>query len=300
MSSSNRPKVFAVCHDAGGAEIVSAYIRAHRMRYRFFVFAAGPAMKIFRRKRIAAIFFEDQSFHDFFVAHPDVSFVLAGTGASGMEARAIVSARAHHIKTVAFLDHWVNYRERFHYPASDWEKHLPDEIWVGDRYGYQLAKQYFPRTIVRLVPNPYFQEVRTLYRRAVLRAPSHDAILFMSEPVPYGEERILATLLEFFATHAPRALFIIRFHPTESRSKHDALIRRYQRRLHIVKSRRAYIVDDLARAKLVIGMESVALVASVICRKKTASFIPDTTRPLRLPFPQIRLIRNIDEFAQLL
>jgi hypothetical protein len=290
-----RPLVVAICHDAGGAEIVSAYIRAHRTQYRFFALVAGPAMKIFRRKHIAATVFEDQSFHDFFVAHPDVRFVLAGTGASGMEARAIATARVHHVHTVAFLDHWVNYRERFRYPEAGWEAHLPDEIWVGDRSGYVLAKEFFPQTSVRLLPNPYFREVRASYGHAYARAPYHDAVLFMSEPVPYGEVQILNELLHFFATRLSGATFIIRFHPTESRHKYDALIRKYCRRLHIVKSRHSFIVDDLARARFVIGMESVALVASVVCRKKTISIISDPARPLRLPFAQIHLMREAKE-----
>ncbi len=285
--------IIVIAHDAGGAEIVSAYVRAHRDQYRFTCFVAGPAMKIFRKKHVAAQLVADHdSFPQLLAAYHDVAFVLAGTGDSGMELNAIRAARSLGIKTIAYLDHWVNYRERFKYPASDWESHLPDEIWVGDQMAKKMADEYFPRTVVRLVPNPFFLEVRRDYAIARRGLPRPKAILFMSEPVPYGESQILEDTLAFFAEHVPGADFIIRFHPRESRNKHDAIIAKHRRGLHIIKSRHPFIVDDLARARVVIGMESVALVAAVLCGKKTASFIPDVTRSLRLPFPQIKLIRS--------
>ncbi len=293
--------IIVIAHDAGGAEIVSAYVRANRDRYRFTCFVAGPALKVFRKKHVAAQLVTDHdSFPQLFATYRDVAFVLAGTGDSGMELKAIRAARVLHMKTVAYLDHWVNYRERFKYPSADWETHLPDEIWVGDPMAQKMAVEYFLNTPVRLVPNPFFLEVRRDYAVARRGLSRPNAILFMSEPVPYGESQILEDTLAFFAEHIPGADFIIRFHPRESRNKHDALIAKYRRGLHIVKSRHSFIVDDLARARVVVGMESVALVAAVLCGKKTVSFIPDVSRSLRLPFPQIRLVRRARELTILL
>ena len=34
-------------------------------------------------------------------------------------------------KVISFLDHWVNYQERF---TRNNNKYLPDEIWVGEIY----------------------------------------------------------------------------------------------------------------------------------------------------------------------
>ena len=54
-------------------------------------------------------------------------WILTGTGwESNFERRAIIRARSLGIKSVSFLDHWVNYLERF--KEKD-EIILPDEIW---------------------------------------------------------------------------------------------------------------------------------------------------------------------------
>ena len=85
-------------------------------------------------------------------------FVLTGTGwASNLEREAIRMARSHRVQVAAYLDHWVNYAERF---TVDGVLELPDEIWVGDEEALDLAHRTFPTTEVRLEPNQYWSEIR--------------------------------------------------------------------------------------------------------------------------------------------
>jgi len=65
---------------------------------------------------------------------------------------------------VSFIDHWVNYRERFGYPLKNWKNNLPDEIWAGDKYAFLIAKKLFNKILpIKLVKNPYFKEIKNKY-----------------------------------------------------------------------------------------------------------------------------------------
>ena len=125
--------VTIVSHDTGGAEILSSWLKHNN--HSASVVAAGPAKKIFEFKcpNVEFLNLED--------ALMKSDWVLTGTGwESNFERQAISKAHKLGIKTIAFLDHWVNYRERFEENGSIV---LPDEIWVGDSEAEKLAKNIF-------------------------------------------------------------------------------------------------------------------------------------------------------------
>ena len=65
--------------------------------------------------------------------------VLCSTGTSSdYEKRAMYLAKKHKKKTIAYIDHWVQYRERF---LINNKIIRPDEIWVSDTYALLLAKK---------------------------------------------------------------------------------------------------------------------------------------------------------------
>ena len=71
----------------------------------------------------------------------DSDWLLSGTSySSNLEIRAIELARANKKKSVAFLDHWCNYTDRF---KREGKMFLPDEIWVGDEEAYKIANKEF-------------------------------------------------------------------------------------------------------------------------------------------------------------
>ncbi len=146
-----------IAHDAGGAEVLSSYVRRTGLRCLYVL--QGPARKIFERKlgNIETLPLDE--------AIRQADWVLCGTSwQSELEFDAIKLARALGKRSVAFLDHWVNYRERFERKG---ELNLPDEIWVGDPIAAELAGKIFDLTPIRLVENPYFMDIR----EEVLTAP---------------------------------------------------------------------------------------------------------------------------------
>ena len=129
----SKKNVAIVSHDSGGAEILSSWLNHNYCNAH--VVAKGPAKKIFKSKCAQVKFLELND------ALNRSSWLLAGTGwQTNFEIQAISKARKLGIKTVAFLDHWVNYRERFKFNGSEI---LPDEIWVGDRDAETLASNIF-------------------------------------------------------------------------------------------------------------------------------------------------------------
>src|SRR5882757_9782792 len=98
--------IAVVAHDAGGAEVLSSYLR--RSGTSALLVLEGPARAVFARK-LGTI--EVSSLPD---AIARSSSVLCGTSwQSNLEFDAIALARAAAKHCVAFIDHWANYSERF-------------------------------------------------------------------------------------------------------------------------------------------------------------------------------------------
>jgi len=164
-------KILVVSHDAGGSEVISAYVKAEKKKFDFICYVAGPAKKIFQRKKIKKIVLlpnnlPQSTIRKILKKNSNVEALLLDTSwESSLEIKFLKEAKKSGIRTIAFLDHWINYRERFGYPYKAWKKNLPDEIWVGDKYAFNLAKKKFPGIKISLVPNPYFKEIRREYKQ---------------------------------------------------------------------------------------------------------------------------------------
>ena len=97
-------------HDAGGAEVLSSLLRrtgalaAGDVRLAL----AGPARAVFERKLGSVL---NRSLPD---ALDGAGSLLGGTGwQTRFEFDAFCAARDRSIHSIAVLDHWTNYRERF-------------------------------------------------------------------------------------------------------------------------------------------------------------------------------------------
>ena len=164
-----------VTHDAGGAEILSSYVRQQDLDCLYVL--AGPARKIFERK-LGPI-----EVHPLKDAIRQSRSVLCGTSwQSDLELNAIKLARSMGKHSVAFLDHWVNYRERF---VRTGKTYLPDEIWVGDEIANGMASEMFPGMNVRQIENPYFQDLRREMAVVAMSSPNKAPLstLYVCEPV---------------------------------------------------------------------------------------------------------------------
>lgn len=302
MPQNSAKKILVVAHDAGGAEIIGAYIKKHQTQFDFHCYVAGPALKIFRRLDIPSkkitIFKKDI---DRIVAkHADAKFVLLGTGwMTTIELTALTSAKTIGLKTVVYLEAWWNYRERFEYPKKHWKDNLPDEIWVGDRYAEAIAKKCFPKTHIKFSQNQYFVSIKEEFKKLKKKdLKQKKNIVFLSDCTPEAHVALSQLLRTLSEKKSPQNLRI-RFHPADDRSRYDELIAQYKSKIHIKKSSQKDITRDLLDAKLVIGTETVAMAVSVVVGVKTIS-IKKAKEPFLLPFKEIIQVQNIKDLSSLI
>jgi len=289
-----KKEVLVIAHDAGGAEIIAAYLRAHAPRFLFRSYIAGPACRIFRREGIPFKHAPSSrsGLERIIKKHAHVAYALLGTGwMTGLETTALSQAKRLDVKTCVYLDSWKNYRERFGFPAVGWQMNLPDEIWVGDTKAYTLAKRYFDCRI-RFVKNQYFADIgrrfKTLQKKAL-----KDLILFVSAPVAESEG-ILADLLENLTMEETSPTVRIRRHPADNPRRYNALIKRYQKHLHVEMSREKDILQDLTRARAVVGFETTALAVAAMLGVGSIT-VMHSNREVVLPFFRMLRVNNAKE-----
>jgi len=285
--------IVVVCHDAGGAEILSSYVRRSGLDYLYVL--AGPARKIFERK-LGSI--EIMSLDE---AVQQSTSILCGTSwQSDIEIDAIKLARSLGKHSIAFLDHWVNYRERFTRLESIF---LPDEIWVGDRMAETMAKEAFPDIPITWVDNPYLLDIRQeLAAIEVYNLPAQDSvsILYVCEPI--GEHALLRhgnahfwgyveeEALRYFLSNCsvlgkPIRRILIRSHPSESTGKYSWAQGEFE--LPIEMGGRHTLLEEIVSSDVVVGCGSMAMVVALLAGKKVISCIPPGGKACALPHTEI-------------
>lgn len=282
-----------VSHDAGGAEVLSSYVRQHGLLCIYVL--EGPALQIFGRK-LGAIQATPLA-----AAIDQATSLLCGTSwQSELEFDALDLAREAGKHSAAFLDHWVNYRERF---TRGGEVRLPDELWVGDTMAQKMAEVALPGVPIRLVDNPYFADIRSEIGDLVRSHPSASdglSVLYVCEPVrehmlrQFGSERHLGYVEEEALTHfldhidtlnKPVSRVVIRPHPSEARDKYDWA--HAKSGVALVRGGSQTLMQEIVDCDVVVGCESMAMVVGLLAGKRVISCIPPGGRPCMLPYPEI-------------
>jgi hypothetical protein len=291
--------ICVVSHDAGGAEILSSYVRQQGLDCKCVL--DGPALKIFQRKLNT---FERHSLQD---SINSADWFLCGTSwQSDLEWQAIGLARQAGKKSVAFLDHWVNYKERF---IRAGQEHIPDEIWVGDLLAENMARSFFPSLTIRLVENPYFVDLKrelSLIVQPQELNPKQLKILYVCEPIrehalhEYGNERHWGyteeEAMQYFLENleilgAPIKHIVIRPHPSEVPSKYNWAAKQFD--LSIISGGKNPLLEEIVASDVVVGCESMAMVVGLLAGRRVISCIPPGGRPCNLPQQQIEYMQTL-------
>ncbi len=288
-----------VAHDAGGAEILSSYLR--RGGLDFACCLEGAARGVFSRK-----FGEVRNLPlEALIEASD--WLLCGTSfLSDLEWQALCLGRKVGKRTVAVLDHWVNYRERF---LRHGEQRLPDEIWLGDEVGFGLAQKVLPEVPLKLVPNAYFldlqDEIESLSRKPrEARCGLH--VLYVCEPLRddgialYNDERYWGyteeEALRHFVANVGHlggriARIVVRAHPQELRNKYAWAVNAFD--LPIITDEDKTLLEQVVASDVVAGCASMAMVVGLIAGKRVVSCIPSGGKTVPLPHPEIERMGNM-------
>lgn len=298
-SMQERGKITIVAHDAGGAEVLSSYVRQQRLDCRFAL--QGPARAIFERK-LGPI--ENLKLE---AALKGGDSLLCGTSwQSDLELEAIKLARASGKHSIAWLDHWVNYRARFERGGCIY---LPHEIWVSDSDAYALACEKLPEVPVLQLENPYFLDIKTsLESEACIYQPlpGQLRVLYVCEPVRehallrygsemhwgYTEEQALRYFLSNVAALGVSVgRILIRLHPSETAGKYDDVTAEFA--LPISFSQGHTLSAEVASSDCVVGCGSMAMVVGLIGGKRVITCIPPGGARCALPQPAIEKLHEL-------
>jgi hypothetical protein len=296
-------KCAVICHDAGGAEILSSYVNKYPGDYVYSL--EGPAIKIFEKK---VKYLQIQNIES---VVKSCDWILCGTSwQSNLEYDAFILGKKNNKKTVAFIDHWVNYSSRF---IRNGKKVLPDEIWVGDDSGYKIATEEFSNTFIKQVENPYFLEIKNLISNSgdVTREEKYIKVLFVSEPISehgelrHGNSRHLGyTEKEAFTYFLKNKNFVvsnigsivIRPHPAEDVSKYNSFVSNGECSIKIGGKKK--LIDEILESDIVVGCSSMAMVIALMANKSVISIIPEHGDELKLPQKEIVRLHAIVNYCR--
>lgn len=294
-----------VAHDAGGAEVLSSYIQRNNLDC--LCSLEGPAKTIFKKKlgKLSIIPLEK------LIDRCDQ--VICGTSLlSDFEWNAMKLAIENDRSTVAVLDHWVNYRQRF---IRNDRQCFPDEVWAGDDLGYHLATKAIPESRVTLIPNPYYLDLRDEF--ITLTAPRRTTnglrILFVCEPLRkeglklFGDERYwghteedalryFLTNLSSFTNEIDR--IVLRPHPREENDKYDWAVKEFD--LPIFTESNKTLVNQVTETDVVIGGATMAMVVGLIAKKRVVCCLPPNSKVTKLPHTDIESMSSfVNSFKKL-
>jgi len=255
-----------ISRDAGGAEFISRY--ASKQKEKFCLAGTGPAVKIFKKK------FKNKKIIDYKKAIKISDWILCSTGTSSdYEKNAILFAKKHKKKIIAYIDHWVEYRERF---LKRKKMVRPDEVWVSDKYALDIAKKNNLRN-VSIKGNPLFFDFLA-YKKKFNKRNCNNNILFLSEPVSkdlkkhYDEIECIKYFLKNLDISKLKYKNIqIRPHPAENKSKFVKL-KKISKKIYI--SNKNNIFFDIMKSNIIVGINTIALVLGLLANKKVISCIP--------------------------
>lgn len=279
-----------VCHDAGGAEVISSYINQSSLNCVYVL--EGPACSIFKRKlgELSIVTLEE--------GLSKCSSLLCGTSwQSNLEWKAVKLAKQLGKYSIAFLDHWVNFPERF---LRNGISYLPDELWVGDEYARDIAKLYFPDLPLKVIPNPYFIQIKNEFDDLEKSRPREKGalsrVLFVAENISdhalaqYGDRNYWGyTEIEAIEHFFHKICFlntsiekvVIRPHPSESPEKYEPLVKKHAPLAQLSMGRS--LLEDVYEADIVVGCYSMAMVIAQLVKRKVYSCVPRYNKSLDLP-----------------
>lgn len=292
-------KTAIVCHDAGGAELVSNYVKNNKGKY--FYVLSGPAIKIFKKNISNKI-----KVLDLAEAEKKTKKLLCGSSfVSKLERKAIIKFKKKKKETTVFFDHWTHYKKRLIYKKSII---LPEKIWVSDKYAFSLCKSNFPKTKIVLKKNFYIENIKNEIKykkyKNVITTKKYNNILYVSEPISEFKNKIknfnYKNSLEYktfkFFTNNIEILkmnklkIIFRIHPLEKISKYKWL---FGLGLNIEFSKKKSLISDVLQSKIVVGRQTMALVVALAAKKKVISCIPPNEQRCCLPYKGIKELRDM-------
>lgn len=204
--------------------------------------------------------------------------------------------KQYNIACIAFLDNWTSYKERFGYPSMGWEAHLPDFIAVHDEESCKIANKLFD---IKILSVKNYALIKQLKAFKDIPNKENNILLFLSEPTStvaskrydnplywgFDESVVYKNILEHCKYFTCKEV-VVRLHPSDTKKV-------YQN----VKSDTIFssltLLEDIARAKMIVGIDTVALRLGYLLGKKVLAYIPSKNREFCVPLPLSNQVRDL-------
>ena len=290
-------KLAVVSHDAGGAEVLSSWLKEMKMEFQSYL--DGPALKIFKKK------FQNLNLIELNELIKDNDTLICSTSwESDLEKKAISLAKYYSKKIIVMFDHWVNYQERLMYKNNFL---IPDEIWVTDKYALEIAQQIFSKKNVKLKKNFYITNQIKRVLNSKINKMNSNKILYICEPIEkhakkqcnnkkawgYNEKDAIKNFLNYIPlmkNNFPKVIF--RPHPSEKKEKYDWVKLHSQKDFEIEINNEDSLASQISTSSLIVGCESMAMIIALLSKKIVLTSIPEFGRPCVLPYSGIKKIND--------
>lgn len=281
-----------VCHDAGATNLILPWLKSQPSENRHVVMQ-GPAKKLW-----STLYPEEKLIDNIYEALNGVEVLLTGTGwSSNLEHEARMQARNSGVYSIAVIDHWVNYQERF---SRNHEIVMPDELWVTDEYALTEAKKCFPKEKIKLKHNLYLsQQLKLISPVEQLITPE---FLYLIEPTRNDWGRNIKgefQAMDFFVEKLSKlnlpenTVIRLRPHPSDPDRKYADWLKRHKD-LNILLDDSPSLAKSISRARWVAGCETFALILSMEAGRQVYCTLPPWARDCRLPQKGILHLKNIE------
>lgn len=301
--SLNKYLVFS--RDPGGAEILSRLIKAENIQGDCLYILEGAAKKIFLNILGDLPLVEVEEAESLFSKFKIQKIFCSTSGHYGPEKLALRLSKKFQVETIAVIDHWTNFLERFTMPEAK-EIIFPQNIYFSDEIQADLLRPLVSNNSELIqIPNYYLDDLRQDFNSRKMGEDRKYKILFLDEPLKddaveldlddhgYDEFSAFRFLLEnIHKTGVDCKTIIIRLHPRSVKNKYDEIMKEYSSFM-IEYSTNSNLVDDLVQVRSAFGCTTMALIVSDFCEIETYSIIPVSDAAHGLPSNKIKYLRDL-------
>ena len=292
-------KVLVVSHDAGGAEVLSHFIKCELNLEKLTFLLSGPAVDIFHKNLGVH---KNSKTLEMDLKKNEI-LITSTSWESDIEYEALKLAVKYQIDTYTMLDHWVNFKSRL--VRNDIEI-LPNHFIVLDKYAMTLAHETWPNLKIVEKPNYYLIDQQSKYNEKIVTKSSKkcdDSILYLWDPSLKHKSKLglvneITNNSKFYDERDAFSLFIskvatipgdsskirVRFHPSMTKDDKEEACNYIGRSFEISTSE---LIDDLLDCISVVGCNSMAMAIALSVGKKVFSSLPNSSFSILLPFEDI-------------
>lgn len=261
-------KIGVIANDAGGANALNGLLLQMNAQKYFLV--EGPAAKIFKIEGIDHRVLDNSGLQNIDTLFTSTSSI------NKSYLQFIKSAKLKGVKTVAVLDHWVNYIERF--VDENGLLILPDEIVCLDEYSERQARRIFVGTKIVREKNFYVEKsIERIIAQQDNSSKAKRCVLYLSNGSLGSDRHAIGEQIELVSQaillirrtlgeHSDQDIPIVfRPHPTDSQE----IISKLADDIFTTEGLDNSLESDIAAADLVIGGGTMALYISFLAGKKS-------------------------------